>query len=328
MNLDKLPVVALEKITENCYYNQISQTSEIKWSLLNRVGPKEFKELHLNVLCREYFGDAVVCSILDIDNPPIYGFSLIGKRSANDETLLSVCLSTVVARKNFINHFHMLRQIERSMGISTTKIRKTQHPDKLVLIGDAKWSSSPLLISLYTQIIRSFTYVTPTTTFESHIEALISGNLGWGNDVSAFKQFQSAGINLKHLLKNIDEVLGEDPLTGLEDLQLIDQKDRLEDEYTTVSLKHTAANGLKSTYNWCISYNHGNHGIVTFAHSIEKCKAHSESPYQYSRIGCSWVQNYMAIVKRELSETVVVQEPAAETIATTEEPGLEWDLAA
>ena len=282
--------VKLEIVTEQCYYNQISQTSEIQWSWLNRVqGEKDsFKELHLQVKCREYFGDAVVCAHLDIDMPDVYGFKLINKRLALNETLLSVSLPTT-AIPDFANKMKFLRSIEKRMGISMTKVYPTQHSDKLVLVGDKKWVSSPLLVSIYSIIIRSLTYTSTAKTYKDHIKELITGIFSSSNDASAFKTFKNDKVDLLHLLLNIDKVTGTNPLTGLNDAMLIAKKHTIIDQYNSIALAFDEG----TFYNWKLANNHAQHGIIRFLNTVE----YLNQGNSYQTIGAGWAKNYIEVLK-------------------------------
>jgi len=294
-----LKQVDLQIVTESNYYNQLQQNSEIEWSFLNRVKGKKnsFKELFLKVKCREYFGGAVVCANLDIDTPKIYGFSLKDKRLSLKETLLSVSLPKADI-PNFLEHLPLLRKIEKQMGIKMTRKYSTQHNDadytKLVLIGDKKWVSSPLLISIYTQIIRSFTYKTTTTSFKSHIKELIT-KIAYGNDVIIFQSIESKGVDLMHLLINIDKVLGDNPLTGLNDAYLRSKKSSIIVEYSTISLPIT----IVGSGQWSISSNHSRHGIGSFLEALSY-RRNNKSEYVSKTIGASWSKNYLELLNEEI----------------------------
>lgn len=300
--------VNLEIITQHCYYNQNPQTSEIQWAFLNRIpGEKDsFKELHLQVKCREYFGDAVVCAHLDIDTPAIYGFRLVNKRVSIEETLLSVSLPSNESL-GFIKHLSILRKFERQMGIKITKCYSTQHTDedsvKLVLVGDKKWVSSPLLIAIYTQILRSFTYHTPTSSYSAHIKALITEYSG--NDRDTFSNIHYSGIDLLHLLLNIDRVLGDNPLTGLNDLELKAKKASITDENSRVLLYSLVVNETNFTFNWSVHLNHSRHGINSFIDNMNyRGQGGQDAEYVKKSIGASWTNNYYLLCKEEQEEAL------------------------
>jgi hypothetical protein len=328
----KLKEVDLEIVTEYDYYNQVPQTSEIQWSMLNRLpGKDKFKELHTKVLCREYFGDVVVCANLDIDVPEIYGFKLKDKRASVKETLLSVSMSAAKI-PSFLNHFKILRRIEKQMGIKMTHRYRTQHNDdnytKLVLVGDKKWMSSPLLISIYTQLIRSFTYNTPSDSLASHIKALIAPGAS-GNDVNAFRKFKDSKLDLVHLLTNIDKVLDKKPLTGVDDKQLIQRKEDISTQCSCVTLKYTSRADFNSVVSWSIYDNHSNHGIVSFCENLRSREVGGEEvKYAENRIGTSWTDNYAALRKAEkeqIANPVVQPIPADNLEVPNEEQINVWD---
>jgi hypothetical protein len=302
-----LKQVKLKVITEDNYYNQISQTSEIHWSFLNRVkGDKwSFQELFLKVKCREYLGDLVVCGNLDIDVPMIYGMSLRKKRISIKETLLSVSLYQESV-PTFIKNMKYLRRIEKSMGIPMTRIYSTQHQGafdtRLVLIGDKKWVSSPLLISIYSLIIRAMTYSLRGNSFKSHIKALVISSWSYGNDAQAFKTIDRNGVDLIHLLQNIDKVISDNPLTGLNDENLRADKRLLTAEYQNVVLNYEG-----HSHSWCMSNNHSQHGIINFVDGVNY--TNSRGHRKNYGINSSWVNNYIQLIKdeKELISNPVVQ---------------------
>jgi hypothetical protein len=296
--------VKLKVITENNYYNQIPQTSDIQWSFLNRVkGEKDsFEELFLNVKCREFFGDLVVCGNLNIDTPSIYGLRLKDKRISVKKTLLSVSMNEGDV-EGFAKRLRFLRQIEGAMGIKKTRIYPTQHNatdyTKLVLVGDKKWISSPLLISLYTAIIRSLTYSFSKLTFKDHINELITGSYSYGNDACTFKRLKDCEVDIVHLLTNIDVVLGDNPLTGLNDTKLIVDKKYIKTESDSVGLSHLGRITYWSTYN-----NHSQHGLMTFLDKIRYAPAGRPIA---DGIGAGWANNYKNLKEQELISNTVVQ---------------------
>jgi hypothetical protein len=275
-------------------YIQVSQASEINWSLLSRVNKYEFQELHTPVTCREFLGDAAVVANLGIAYPLIYGLSLPkGVISAN-ETLLSVNIKP----QNFDNfkaHFKIIRKIERDMKIKRTKLLETQLPNKFVIIGDKKWMSSPLLISIYTLLIRSFTYETPVSSYKRHITKLLKHTY-YSNDVEFFRFFKHCNFDLIHLLSNIDEVLGDNPLTGGNDAVLFENKGNILNCNSRIILPI----GIESTYQKVVSFymhhNHSSSGIKSLVDTLQcvyrDCDIHVN-------IGYLWAQNYNKILDKE-----------------------------
>jgi hypothetical protein len=298
--------VKLEVMSNPCYYNQNAQNADIQFSLLNRT-KGGFKELHYHVKCREYFGDSLLAAHFDSNLPDIYGFKLTDKRQALDETIFSVCIPGGEAHcKNFMKGAKLLRKIERRMGVPLkyrTKFLKTKETIgdniKIVVVGPMTWQESPLLISLYTFILRLSTYTTPITvrTFEDLMKH-VKNNYN-GTDVSYCRYLDHIDFNL--FFDNYREIIGDAPLTGLDD-------DKVKGGFHSTcsnfesGFKYDASkypNGSnRQTATFSIAHNHMRHGIVTFADSVKSIKLDRNSQIYTSpgKIGFKWPHNYLTLL--------------------------------
>ena len=292
--------VKLNSVMQYSSYIQNPQTSSLEFALLERTGEDEFAEIHYSVKCREYFGDALVASHLNQPLPSIYGFKLASKKMAIDETLLSLSL-TKDNYNYFIQRLPVLNRIEKKMRISLTQFFSVENDSindyKIVSIGDKKWSSSPLLISIYTLILRSFTYKTNKRAFKNHIKDVI--NNYYGNDKLAFLEITSK-INLEHLLFNIDKVLKDNPLTGADDLnfklKVSKNNNSFRDRSISTSLKYYYSDVLYNVQ-WSIDNNHSQHGILSFINKLELLN--TGNSYLNNHIGSQWAQNYYLLLKKK-----------------------------
>jgi hypothetical protein len=292
--------VKLNAVSKYSAYAQTPQTSSLEFALLERVGENEFTEIHYKVKCREYFGDALVAAHLNQPMPPIYGFQLNSKRMTIDETLFSLFLDAD-NYDYFIQRLPVLNRIEKKMGISLTQFFNVKNDlnnnYKIVSVGDKKWSSSPLLISIYTLILRSFSYKTNRRTFKTHIKDLLNNYSG--NDKATFLEITSK-INLEHLLLNIDEVLKDNPLTGIDDLdfklKISENNDPFKARYNETYLNYYYKN-IKYTVTWSISTNHAQHGILSFINNLKILKLGNNVPN--NSIGSQWALNYYLLINKQ-----------------------------
>lgn len=275
--------VKLNTIEKTCYYNQSSQTSTLQFCMLGRNDEKEFSELHYRVKCREYFGDVVVASHVDADCPEIYAFHFAKKRISTEELLLSLVHSGEDMKGYLLNVLPVLHNLEDRMGVSHTTIYDTEHSDRLVVVADKVWVSSPFFISIYTALIRFASYDLGDLVDVYDLLSKI-GKLS-GNDAAAAREINKTEIDLGLLLENWKEILGDNPLTGYDDKTLYKDIRYITNGYSGITLENDLG---KLT--WDFYANHSQHGIITF------CERHRNS--MFKRIGGQWNTNYIKVVER------------------------------
>ena len=202
--------VNLEVISNPSLYNQNPQTSDIHFSFLNRTD-NGFKELFYRVKCREYLGDAITAAHCNQDSPRIYGFELKDKRASIDEMLLSVSFGEE-SKSNFLKKIGIIREAEKLVGLPKDKwtevysvnVQTPDHVNKFVVVGDKFWCSSPLLVSIYTLLLRSLTYSINRVRLSTHLKAM--ENLS-GVDGDQFKSIKGYGVDWIFLLKNLSNII-------------------------------------------------------------------------------------------------------------------------
>jgi len=291
----------LEVVVESCTYNQNPQTSDITYSLLNRTGKNSFKELHYPVKCREYFGDSLVMAVADKDLPSIYGFRLINKRQALDETIFSVTLPTydqnsIRVYDFFVNQLKYLRKIEKGMGIPLKERSKFYEIDKsfndyrkIVVVSPKEWQSSPLLISIYTLILRLFTYILhddKMITLKKRMDSI--ADISGGVDGTYCTQVKP--IDIQFILNNYKAILGENPMTGLNDDVILDKVS----SYSTDDLVNfiKEIDNKEITINYSIANNHSQHGLVSFVDRVKYHNNHDCPAFILRSVGIEWSINY------------------------------------
>lgn len=306
-----MTTVNLEVVKSTCPYNQNGQTADIQFSLLNRIDDNSFKELHYHVKCREYFGDALLAAYFDKDLPNIYGYSLKNKRMSLDETLFSVTIpNNTTAEKlsfvSFLNGVTIIRSLEKKMGIKLKDRSEyfltnedLNGGQKLVIVGPKEWLHSPLLISLYTFVLRLTTYSVSNkaTTLDKYMKEVASNYSG--TDVNYINNI--SGLDVTFLLKNYKEVLGTDPLTGLSDEQVgvlgldPDGNDGDLIEFTYDASEYGLSKEEKGI--WGLNNNHDRHGIVTFSSALEEIGTSEPWCLKPKLMNFKWVMNYSKLFK-------------------------------
>lgn len=304
--------VQLKVIDNSCPYNQNSQTSDIQFALLKRLGPDSFEELHYHVKCREYLGDTLLAAYADKDTSLIYGFSLSdGKRMALDETIFSISLPTrfdpdKISYESFIKGISIIRKLEKTMGVplksrSTYYLtdKKVDNKDKLVVVSPKEWSYSPLLISLYTFVLRLTTYKVSDKAVSLRRYMKEVSSIYSGTDINYIEYL--SGLDINFLLSNYVEILGDAPLTGLDDSKILEVAFASIHAYDdNVSIEYDCSNYGKSTNEeafWSLYKNHNLHGVVSFANCIQKDETRRNHYLKASEINYKWAKNYMRLLE-------------------------------
>ena len=281
--------VNLQVITNPSLYNQNTQTSDIEFSLLNRDGGG-FKELHYQVRCREYLGDCVVASYVDRNTPRIYGFELVNKRAAIDETLLSITGSQITLER-VIRKLKVIIDLEKQIGLKEdeyTQIYGTQFSDKLVIVGNKVWMSSPVMISLYTLVIRCLTYDTRCVKVVNLLKE-ISKKYGIAVDgTQLYRIFNNYLFDFPFFFANWRDILGDNPLTGLND-----------DQFTHWVSNGSYIDSYELDYDsGCILWNIDEcHSYTGIAHMSRKAYLlkNNKDLYETTHPGLTWARNYLAL---------------------------------
>jgi len=194
-------------------YNQIYQEMNVKYSLLKRVEGESdvFRELFPKVICRDYMTDCVAAAMLDESIIcGIYGFRL-NEKIEMSELLMSV---KVIDEKMFKQGIKIIRNLEREFRDLKTPLQV--YPvigsnNNWVIVADKAWLKTPLLMSLFSFLIRCINYKHPNCVGYEKLFKHISNN-NVGNDTNYIKSLK--GINLRTLIRYIDEIVATDPALG------------------------------------------------------------------------------------------------------------------
>lgn len=308
--------------TDYCSYNQINQPMDIRFSVANRIGPNKFKELTYRFKCREIMGDIITGGLLDINIPNSAGLNLTStQRAPKDETIITI-VTTKENYDNFMSNEKIIRSLEKMMGIplkDRTKFYPVGEDTRVwvdafnesktyraVVVGSKEWSSSPLMISFYSAILRCLGYNNNSTkTFGTFIKSYKAYTCG---DSVTFSHFNGGqGFDYKLFFKNYKEILGDNPISGLNDSTLKEKiaeqaPHRADIEY---DLPNSIGGHAVRNAPWSISIQHCYHGTRNFINKIEaltkiiRSEDLSDNIFNnlYRQVGFSWAYNYYKLSK-------------------------------
>ena len=272
--------------TKNYSYSEESQDVNTRFSLLNKIDKSTFQELCGPVKCRDFFGEALVSSKIEYILPSIYGFKV-------DEfwKLRSpyIYLYFDVNKDNFLNKVHILNDIEREHFKSKMLTRFfVVDEERLVIKVCPVWVKSPILLSLFTFIVRLFTY--SSSSFNNLEELLNYCKLNTEKDGDYIKNIQKY-IDISLFLSNYKSILGDNPLTGINDKEIINLIKQGQTSFYHKN-KYTEQNS-----SWTISYQHNMHGMVTCAKNISRLLNDKELALKGTLVvGFDWAYNYFTLI--------------------------------
>ena len=191
----------------------MSQVKTCKFSFLKHSGDSTYEELFSPVRCKDYLEDLLLAKITGCKmKDDIYGFRYDGELSISPHAYLSVHLGNPDQVKRVINSLPILHKYESS-DITVSSLLEDDETTIMLRV-PSFWLRSPLLLSTYTFMIRCFTY---NKDISSNWRDLFDQvELSGGNDSDYVRRFMKH-CDLDKLLLNIDEVLGDHPLTGYSD---------------------------------------------------------------------------------------------------------------
>lgn len=273
--------VTLDVLSTYNDYNQLYQSIDTKFSFCKRIGEDHYEELFTPVLCRDYLSDAVVQSQVGrLPDCEIFGFRLDEEIDTSELILRVVCTN----KKAFLKNVKFIKKLEKEYPNlkKPLQVYETSHEDSVVLVGDSLWVKNSLTISLITFLIRicNTSVDNPGTTINTFTKAFISQYSGYDDSEYAHTIIYQLG-NFNFFVRNIDEILGDNPLTG------IDDKRFLEDKY------------IFQTENSSEAF-HNNSGVLSFANYLENFRAMSVDDWGEGEIkpyGTKWVLNFLKLKK-------------------------------
>jgi hypothetical protein len=205
----------------------------------------------------------------------------------------------------------VFNRIERKIGYSETIVKKV---DKMVadgvdkehfasvLIADPKWKEATLKIDIFLFLTRLMLLdIGDKRTIQSYLEAVAS-RISNQRDTLYSKIILDSGISFEFLMNNISEILGDNPLTGLDDKLFKDAYSK----GRSVGQARINIGKKEVVVLTDISHNHSYHGIRHLAKSISVIKNTVKNGYltpPHFSIGTLWAYNYCRLTGHVIEGT-------------------------
>ena len=199
-------------------YSEISQTKKCTFSWLEaHEGIDTFEELFSPVKCKDYLEDLLVACKLGLTmKDDVYGFRYEESVDVSDRIWMSVHFGSNEELQRVRRSLHILHRYEDE----PTNCFPVFNSDTTIILSVPQfWLQSPLTFSVYTFLIRTFTYNEGAKDWRELFESISKGD---GNDAKYCHKFLE-NSDLDVLLFNIEKVLGDNPLSGCDD-SLISQE--------------------------------------------------------------------------------------------------------
>lgn len=271
-------------------YNQLYQAIDTKFSFCKRIKEDHYEELFTPVLCRDYLSDAVVQSQVGrLPDCEVFGFRLDEEIDTSELMLRVVCSD----KKAFLKNVKFIKGLEKKYPKlkKPLQVYETSHADSLVLVGDPLWVKNSLTISLLTFLIRicNTKVINPGTTINTFTKEFIKQYSAYDDSHYASEVIDQLD-NFNFLIRHIDEILGDNPLTGVDDEEFLENRYIFETESSSESF-------------------HNNSGLLSFAKYVEHFKALADGENDYygevKPYGVKWVMNFLRLKKVKKAPTEI-----------------------
>jgi hypothetical protein len=260
--------------------NQSFQSSSLQFSfakeeLLN--GEMFYTNIYPLFKCRDYFMEICISSHLDINTPTVYGFRTTDKRVDPSRPILLLHMdpeSIISFKRNLL----ALTHFEKLGGFKSTRILfNKDYPGWLVLKIDPDLFKSPLIMSMYSFILRQMTFSWSINSINGAITGL---NTRHSCDKEILNSLRNIDINL--FIKSLKKITKEHPLSGILDNEL----DYLKVCQYDAELISSSLVSLNSLHNY--------HGIFSFANCIK-----DNNYSNCGQVGKSWLDSFREIIYKE-----------------------------
>lgn len=204
--------ILLKPATVERVYGEIAQTIPTKFAFCSVSETKEgtvYSELFCPVQCRDFLGDALIFyKTGKFSESEVFGFYPKDAKDWDGKTL-SIQYVKSFDLKKAQKVFH---EFEEEVGFRKSKFIFAD--DAVILKASSKWLKSPLTVSLLTLILRAFEYSEDLSY--SNLHELLSEILTQKESVDEnYWLTILENIDIVFLLRNIDYILGRQPLIGV-----------------------------------------------------------------------------------------------------------------
>lgn len=290
-------------------YNQYLQKIAINFAFLKEEvlenGDTLYTELHYPVMCREFLCETIVLENLGVtieDSDEEEDLLDLESRVDLTKSLFSIegkadYLNNIVRNKKILEEVETLLIGESSISIykDIVIVNTTGSEKRIVIEANPKWFSSPLLISILSLVIRMCCYnIHSKATFKDLYDLIIDIGKNENEDKDDFEGtngdygtlYNIPYNTLVLILSNIDKILGENPLFGIDDFDIISKVKKEPPNNRYYGYK------TDSIY-WCFSDIHNATGVSSIMFLVRK------KMKDYKCLGYLWANN----INKLLEET-------------------------
>lgn len=137
------------------HFAEISQTFPMLFAWVRREGD-EYIAQHSWIKCRDFLADAVLLHMRKDYKSTVYSYGI--DKDYKPEPILALKFPNLGYKSNFYNNLGRIRQIENINNISHPIRVVFDEGEILVVEFDPFWMKHPSLISLYTFLLKIFSY--------------------------------------------------------------------------------------------------------------------------------------------------------------------------
>lgn len=274
-----------------------------------RVNDDEYHSISSLTSCKDYAGDVVFYNLLGAT--ALHMSTDKASFNAEENLVLTYFFNSEDSQKHFMKKMKVFNRFERKIGYSETIVKKvdnmvaeglSKEHFASVLIADPKWKEATLKIDIFLFLTRLMLLdVGDKRTIQSYLEAVAS-RISNQRDTLYSRIILDSGISFEFLMSNIFEILGDNPLTGLDDKLFKDsyRKSR------GVSQAKINIGKKEVVVLTDISHNHGYHGIRHLAQNVSTIKntiKYKQPTTPTSSIGTLWAYNYCRLTGHVIEGT-------------------------
>ena len=278
-------------------YYQSYQDSSIEFSLCRKEGDIYVQTFDF-VTCRELLCKALeysLCPDVKISDCDTFRFS-----DLSNVTAMSIYLDDDDAY-NLSRNLKLLTALEEHLNIEPTQIYDCSDNNYLVLLSPY-WLKAGLTLSIYSFLLRLLTYCTYFSTMQELFDEISYHVVDEiGSDMSRLEYFKE-NVDILLLLENIDTVLGDSPITGINDEEFI--RKAINCDTSTDFILHHKDNKNEELQFW-LSNAEDYNGFNTFTKSVSTLREEEEAGSEIY-LGCLgnpfelWAYNYVLLTQGKI----------------------------
>jgi hypothetical protein len=211
----------LELTLAKSVYDQYIENNQASSLKIGALGLNELDH-HYEILppfkCRELLSIALIASTVCDGAPEVSRLEMEDKKMSTDCLRLSANITNSSHMESFLRYFpKFIDTYDKALGAESTVVYRTTEKNALIIIGDPKWISSPLILSVFTMVMRLSTLI-PERVNDPDLSLETAYSLGFFNreSIELMEAF-FRGLDIKLLLKEYKYILGDSPMTGIDD---------------------------------------------------------------------------------------------------------------